>query len=132
MIVLTLTGMIDIPQILEAIMIQDNLSMIHETIMIQDNLSMIQDNLNMIQDNLSMIHEMIKEVWVIEEVLVDLMRVFKVAEIRMIFNNLGKIEVVEVLKVLRTLMFSYSQIIDETHLINFRQEKGFQQKNCKN
>jgi len=53
-------------------------------------------------------------------------------EILIIFKTIGKIKVVEVLEALRTSMFSFNKIIHETHLINFRQEKGFLRKNLNN
>ena len=115
-------------------MIQDILLMIHETIMtemIQNILLMIHETI-MIQDILLIINEIQIIVLHFMEAMRDLEKVFKVMEVPIIFKIIGKIEVVKVLEVHKTLMFSFNQIIQETHIINFPQEKGSQQKNCNN
>ena len=152
MIVVVLTEMIQdillmIHETIMTEMIQNILLMIHETIMIQDILLMIHEIImtEMIQDILLMIHEtimiqdillIINEIQIIVlhfmEAMRDLEKVFKVMEVPIIFKIIGKIEVVKVLEVHKTLMFSFNQIIQETHIINFPQEKGSQQKNCNN
>jgi len=118
-------------------MILDILPMILEIIkveMIQDILLMTLEiiSIEMTLDILPMIHEMILEVMIFEEVQVVLMIIGKIVDNKIVFKTIGKIIVVEVLEVLKTLMTSFNKIIDETHLINFRQEKDFLRKNFNN
>lgn len=140
-IVLIFKEIIDIlPKIHEVIMIemiQDILPMIIEIIMtemIQDILLMIHETIltETIREIPPMIHEMILEVWIFEEFPQIKEIVGKVVEILIIFKTIGKIKVVEVLEAIRTSMFSFNKIIHETHLINFRREKGFLRKNLNN
>ena len=118
MIVVVLTRIINhILMIHKAIMegiININLPMIHKAIMegiINISLPMIHKAImeKIINISLPIIQEMNKENLAIKEITVD--RISKIVE------------------VLRTLIISFSQIIKETQIISFRQDKGFQQKN---